>query len=212
MARRNLRNLDERILRKTISYGASDGISNISTKRIAKDLHITEPTIYVHFKTKENLLLSAYSKAVEDIYDIDSLKKADVEYFKNELDKVLLKLLLSAKANSEAIVYAFNYRHSCFFNNNMTEQRNLYTKVLTDVLAAYINDPEMNPATEKTLVSISFEIMDLFVYKAAKGEIEPNPVTAKILMALVVGGLSGSKEAFYARLTNEEKEALKNTK
>jgi AcrR family transcriptional regulator len=77
MARRNLRNIDQRIINRTIEEGAAKGIDGISTKKIASLLRITEPTIYVHFGTKDNLLKEAYKTAVATLYDIVAFLSAD---------------------------------------------------------------------------------------------------------------------------------------
>jgi len=208
MARSNLRNLDERILKRTIHYGAVDGAGNISTKRIAKDLRVTEPTIYVHFKTKENLLLSAFVYCIQDIYDEEYIKKATIAENAEHLDEELLRLLQKGKDNSEEIVYAFNYRHSVYYAPTESEESKTYLDLFHKLVRAYVNDPDMTEKTTATLVNVCLEIVDLFIYKAAKGEIEPNPVTAKILSALVLGGLANGKKYFYDFLTDEEKASL----
>lgn len=103
MARRKLRNLDARILKKTIYYGALLGIDEISTKKIAEDIGITEPTIYVHFRTRANLLFEANSAAV---------KKIGEEFLSGDmsLSERFRLALMSAKNNPEAVLYAFYYR------------------------------------------------------------------------------------------------------
>jgi AcrR family transcriptional regulator len=208
MARRNLRNLDERILKRTVHYGTVDGAGNISTKRIAKDLRVTEPTIYVHFKTKENLLLSAFTYCIQDIYDIEYIKKVSNLENTDHLDSELLRLLQKGKDNSEEIVYAFNYRHSVYYTPSDTEETRAYLELFKKIIRSYVNDPDMTEKTTTTLVGVCLEIVDLFIYKAAKGEIEPNAVNAKILSALVLGGLAGGQKYFYDSLTDEEKASL----
>jgi AcrR family transcriptional regulator len=208
MARRNLRNLDERILKRTIHYGAVDGAGNISTKRIAKDLRVTEPTIYVHFKTKENLLLSAFNYCIQDLYDLDYIKKAGEVQNPDHLDEELLRLLQKGKENDEEIVYAFNYRHSTFYAPTNSEEGKAYMDLFKKIIRSYVNDPDMTEKTTTTLVGVCLEIVDLFIYKAAKGEIEPNAVNAKILSALVLGGLAGGQKYFYDSLTDAEKASL----
>ena len=143
MARRNLRNLDERILKRTIHYGAVDGAGNISTKRIAKDLRVTEPTIYVHFKTKENLLLSAFVYCIQNIYDAEYIKKAASAENAEHLDEEILRLLQKGKANSEEIIYAFNYRHSVYYAPTGSEESKDYLDLFHKLVRAYVNDPDM---------------------------------------------------------------------
>ena len=209
MARRTLRNLDERILKWTIHYGAIDGISNVSTKRIAKDLRITEPTIYVHFKTKGNLLYEAYKRVVETVYDFKDFSKEDPKQFTNDLEHELLRLLEKAALKKEEVVFAFNYRNSPNYKTYNTPGSELYLQHFSEVLVSAIHDPEMTEAIKKTLIPVALEIFNLFTFKVAKGEMDATLLRAKILVALVMGGLMNAHEVFYSHLSPEELAALK---
>lgn len=61
MGRRNLENIDRKIIKQTIKLGALNGLDHISTIELASKLSISEGTIFVHFKTKDNLVLEAYN-------------------------------------------------------------------------------------------------------------------------------------------------------
>lgn len=63
MSRQPLKDIEERILRQVTLAAATEGLGFVSTKRIADRLKISEPVIFTHFKTKENLLLKAYQRA-----------------------------------------------------------------------------------------------------------------------------------------------------
>ena len=60
MGRRTLDNIERKIIRQTIRLGAEDGLDHISTIELAKKVGISEGTIFVHFKTKENLIYETY--------------------------------------------------------------------------------------------------------------------------------------------------------
>lgn len=115
MARRTLRALDNRIIKRTLISGAKNGICNISTKEIASILGITEPTIYVHYKTKENLLFCAYKEAVEDILKVNHSLLDDLEKTgKSEEDirKFLDALVKLDGIEKEKIAYAIDYERN----------------------------------------------------------------------------------------------------
>lgn len=63
MGRRNLDNIEKKIIKQTIRLGALNGVDHISTIELAEKLGISEGTIFVHFKTKENLIYEAYKSA-----------------------------------------------------------------------------------------------------------------------------------------------------
>ncbi len=105
MARRTLRNLDERILKKTVAFGAAKGAARVSTKKIASVLTITEPTIYVHFKTKVNLLYEAYIYAVKALYTVEG----------ETMKEKIIQILDNSRNYPEAAAYISSYR---FYEDN----------------------------------------------------------------------------------------------
>ena len=56
-----IKNCSERILTQTIKIGAADGVGkHLSTKKIAAACHISEGTVFLHFKNKPELLYNAF--------------------------------------------------------------------------------------------------------------------------------------------------------
>jgi AcrR family transcriptional regulator len=107
MARRTLLKLDERILSWVISEGALKGTEGISTSRIASQLRISEPTIFVHFRSKENLLFEADRSALHALYS--SLGANLSENPRQNALKALLSLGKNAQAHPKEAAYAFFY-------------------------------------------------------------------------------------------------------
>lgn len=209
MARRNLRNLDERIIKRTIHYGAVNGIENISTKKIANDLRITEPTIYVHFKTKENLLLSAFQKIIQNIYGMPEVKTLTADELVESFIPGFQGILQRARENSEEVIYAFNYRHSQFNKDGPNPLSAAYKLMYSATIKAFSQDEEVCEHINAIVFRLTLEVINTFVYKAAKGEIEPTAVNAKLMAALVYGGLNNGREVFQKSLTPEEMAQLK---
>ncbi len=144
MARRKLRNLDNRILKKVVSHGAEYGINGISTKKIAEEIGITEPTIYVHFHTRKNLLLAANEFALNNLKNFSDVDAT--------LSGKWGQLLLSAKENKDDAIYAYFFR-----NENVTADYDaLFAKFLDS------ND------------SIKASIAEHFMFQAAKGSLDVN--------------------------------------
>ena len=56
MGRKILHNVDGKIMDEVIRETFKYGIAMISTKDVARRLHISEPVIFSHFKTKQNLI------------------------------------------------------------------------------------------------------------------------------------------------------------
>lgn len=208
MARRNLRNVDERILSRVIHEGSVNGVSNVSTKKIASALRITEPTIYVHFQNKDNLTFAAYKKALASLYGGTALEKG--EELSDALERNILILLQSAKRFPEETIYVFNYHHLPGFHPQdpkKSQAGSAFYEALT-FLWNKASQEENGRFIDRQVYDYAFELMDLFAYEAAIGVIDDSPLTAKFVHALALGGLEGGKAHFLAALSEEEKKTL----
>jgi AcrR family transcriptional regulator len=213
MARRNLRNIDQRILKRTIEEGAEKGIDGISTKKIASLLRITEPTIYVHFGTKENLLKAAYENAVDTLYNIVGLSADD------NLDEVaphnFTIIGKQAQEHPSEVIYVFNYRHMpnfIEFAPKKTPQGEMIFEALR--LAWHHSENLVNPAPfcpyiDHELYLYVLEMISGYVYSIAKKDLPADETTAKFFSALLLSSLRNGKELFKSLLNEENKEELK---
>jgi AcrR family transcriptional regulator len=113
MARRTLLNLDERILTWVVSEGAKKGLYGISTAHIAAQLRISEPLIFVHYQSKENLLKEAYRWALHGLYGSLSTPTNLENPRKNLMDGLSL-YGTTALANPEKTRYVFFYESQSF--------------------------------------------------------------------------------------------------
>jgi len=213
MARRNLRNIDQRIINRTIEEGAIKGIDDISTKKIASLLRITEPTIYVHFGTKDNLLKEAYRSAAATLYDIVGLSADD------DLDVIapynLTIVAKQAQAHRNEVIYVFNYRHMPGFIE-FTEAKTPQGEAIFEALRStwYHGSNLENPAPfcpyiDRQLYLYVLEMISGFVYSIAKNELPADETTAKFFSALLLSSLRYGKELFKSMLTDENREDLK---
>jgi AcrR family transcriptional regulator len=208
MARRTLRNLDERILNQVIRYGAEEPIGDISTKKIASELRISEPTIYVHYKTKDNLLLQAYKKVAADLYDPKYDKayegKDDADTFQTNFECLLLR----SGEKGEEVLFAFNYRHSKFWKGDPAQKSQTYDATSRAIEGIVNGGTSGNEAIDHEIVEICIEELDFLATKVARGEVEPTPTNVKLMSSMVLATLSGVKDKLLSRLSSEEKKQL----
>jgi AcrR family transcriptional regulator len=213
MARRNLRNIDQRIINRAIEEGAAKGIDGISTKKIASLLRITEPTIYVHFGTKDNLLKEAYQTAVATLYDIVGLSADD------NLDVTaphnFMIVAKQAQTHRNEVIYVFNYRHTPGFIEFMTTKTPQGEAIFEALRSAWHHgNSQDNPAPfcpyiDNQLYYYVLETISGFVYAIAKNELPADETTAKFFSALLLSSLRNGKALFKSMLTEENKEELK---
>jgi AcrR family transcriptional regulator len=212
MARRNLRNIDQRIINRTIEEGAAKGIDGISTKKIASLLRITEPTIYVHFGTKENLLKEAYKSAVDTLYNIVGLSSED------NLDVVaphnFTIIGQQAQTHPNEVIYVFNYRHMPNFIE-FAPKNTVQGEAIFEALRSawhHGNSPE-NPAPfcpyiDQQLYLFVLEMISGYVYSIAKKDLPADETTAKFFSALLLASLRNGKVLFKGMLSEDNKKEL----
>lgn len=121
MARRTLQDIEECILRHTVMLGAKKGLENISTLEIAKLCGISEPTIFVHFKTKKNLIIQAgrrLDSAIRNIiagihFDIFDIQ--DTENLTNKIKQTWRACFDYLYEHPDDTRYYNRYRHSAYY-------------------------------------------------------------------------------------------------
>ena len=212
MARRNLRNIDQRILNRTIEEGAAKGIDGISTKKIASLLRITEPTIYVHFGTKEKLLKEAYKSAVDTLYNIVGLSSED------NLDVVaphnFAIIGKQAQEHPDEVIYIFNYRHMPNFIE-FAPKKTIQGEAIFEALRSawhHGSSPE-NPAPfcpyiDQQLYLYVLEMISGYVYSIAKKDLPADEATAKFFSALLLSSLRNGKALFKGMLNEDDRKEL----
>ena len=132
MARRTLVNIDKKILRGAIRMGAEDGIENISTIKLSNKIGISEGTIFVHFKTKENLIYECSHFLMDDIRKYATKNK---ELF-SSLDSLYRKWVIFCK-------YFFEKQDFCKFFDQFLHskyQYMLFTEAENDLYQTKFNE------------------------------------------------------------------------
>jgi AcrR family transcriptional regulator len=207
MARRNLRNIDERILTHVIEEGAKNGIERISTKKIAGLLRITEPTIYVHFKNKQNLLSEAYHKALITLFSVEGL--IDSENFGEVITHNLYLIGQQAAQYPNEVLYAIEYRHLPDFHDDepaIYHRSDVFFKTLKR--AWHHDGPSVNsacPYVDKKIYIYIAETISAYAYGIARKDFSNSPASAKFFSALMIGALQGGRATFLSLLTDEDK-------
>jgi AcrR family transcriptional regulator len=179
MARRTLHHLDERICKRVIYYGAKKGIESISTKRIASDLHISEPTIYVHFKNKDVLLLTCYQNITDSLNRLLAKNlygpyKSKKEELLQDINKIYHFLFEDIFSHREETIFLFAYRRYSL----VPFETPLVTSLI-DFVGSF--DPEWAHLLAKELLGknnfLLLAPLEIYAYEIAKGKIPLNEKT-----------------------------------
>ncbi|MCH4210714.1 MAG: TetR/AcrR family transcriptional regulator [Bacilli bacterium] len=189
MGRRGFVNIENKIQEEVLRENFKYGISAISTKDVAKKLHISEPVIFAHFHTKKNLIDSCFR------YSWNKLPK-DVVFPMSEEDmedpKVIEKYLekfRSILAEPKALVYVNNYFHSPFFDAELSAD---VKKDLVDMISKRIVAYESHDA--ETIKMIIRSYIKSFISRLAEfasGAVEPTDLNMRLALGQLLFGAYG---------------------
>jgi AcrR family transcriptional regulator len=116
MGRKAIKNIEKKILMEVLKATYKNGIAAVSTKEIAKKLHISEPVIFAHFSTKQNLMVKAFEEAWNDIphtvaFPQSVSKEDDGIAFLRYKEKVTMAL-----NDAVGIIYIADFVNSRYYN------------------------------------------------------------------------------------------------
>jgi AcrR family transcriptional regulator len=140
--------MKQKIIKTALKYFAINGYKNTSLETIAKELNITKPALYYHFKNKSDLynaiFINYFSKLEfkisENIFkDIEDYIEILYQFFKKE---PLLAKLLSKEL-------------SCEFKNLNEESISIITKMI-QTLNKILKGTNINPFFIQNLIISSF--------------------------------------------------------
>lgn len=189
MARRNLVNIDEKILRETIRIGAEAGINNIPARKIAKNCDITDATVFEHFQTKENLILQAklfIDKNIEKIQS--SIKMNESEYISSVKEAWLACFRYLIENPIEAKFYD-RFRHSEYYKPTISVAKDGYLQKIYHYLTSV--NPEIKEY-EFAFQVIWAHIVETTINVAmqiAEGKMKYNDQTTEFVYKLIFGGI-----------------------
>lgn len=94
-------NRKEEIILVTLELAASNGLSNVSMSQIAEKMGIRKPSLYNHFKSKEEIIAAMYQYLREKSKEQFSL--TDIDYGEFVKDKSMEEALTQSVANYSSI-------------------------------------------------------------------------------------------------------------
>jgi AcrR family transcriptional regulator len=190
MARRTLKNIDEKILKKVVKIGSVGGMDGISTITISKSLDISEPTIFVHFKTKEQLLETAFLFVTNKIFEgftKESVALPESASYETMWDRINLFLNLCSKYTTE-IMFFYNYRHSRYYSEGKyKDTTNPYKKMISEAFKDLMK--KVNPEYEDLLITFCFETIFSYFIQVFSGQIKDEELSRKALFKYITTGL-----------------------
>jgi AcrR family transcriptional regulator len=116
MGRKTIANIDKKIVREVWRESVKYGIESVSTKEISQKLKISEPVIFTHFKTKKNLMLSAFEEAWRLLPDRNVIPTKLINGDEEEAFSNFKEIVRLCTANPSPIIYANQFVNSSYFS------------------------------------------------------------------------------------------------
>ena len=190
-----IHNCEEKIIRQTIRLGAKYGIGpQLSTKKIANACRFSEATVFVHFGTKENLLLATFIKIGRDIgAAIAPYTSLDAEHLYDSAKRMWDAFMDYLVANPDDAKYYCLYRLTPAYNAADHAQQDQFFSCLLN-FASYLNTKmparegaDFN-ATWTLLIDSSLRVAQMLI----DGKIPNTPQSRDFVFDLLFGILRGA--------------------
>lgn len=94
-------NRKEEIILVTLELAATNGLSNVSMAQIAEKMGIRKPSLYNHFKSKDEIIAAMYHYLREK--SKEQLSLADIDYGEFIKDKSMEEALIQSVSNYSSI-------------------------------------------------------------------------------------------------------------
>jgi AcrR family transcriptional regulator len=122
MGRRFIQNIDGKIFNEIIRETFKHGISSLSTKEIAKHIHISEPVIFAHFKTKQNLIDQTFNYAWHQIPERAIFPTPDIDIRDPKVYAIYIDRFKQVLSYPKELVFIESYQHSSFYRKDFARE------------------------------------------------------------------------------------------
>lgn len=119
--RKLVANIDDKIMIEVMKMTMKVGTGLVSTKEMAKKLHISEPVIFAHFKTKTDLMDATFVKACTPLLK-DQIVKVCLEKGNTATYEDYKPALLWALSFKKETVFIHHYLASSYYNDKIVHK------------------------------------------------------------------------------------------
>ena len=187
MGRRNLENIDQKIIRQTIKLGAQDGVDHVSTLELAKKLGISEGTIFVHFKTKDNLINAAFKYICTELdpyfQPAKTCEPTQKAFF--ELWKSMVNLMM---ANPDYTGFYYSYYGTKQRSLDSLDRKQEYIDIVNHIVSVH-NNPFNDERALDIWMFIIFGTIRYALMKINHGASKADDDESKFVFKLICGHL-----------------------
>lgn len=144
-------NKRELIIQSAIAVFAETGYFNTRVSRIAKNANVADGTIYLYFKTKEEILFAIFDEMMEAFLSKGVSEIQDIECPLEKLKKIIrMHLEIMGGDRNLAKVFQIELRHTAHFMSKISQDKlrkyfELITTVIKEGQVKRMIRPDVNP-------------------------------------------------------------------
>tara|TARA_R110002020_G_scaffold394811_1_gene604829 strand:+ start:730 stop:1290 length:561 start_codon:yes stop_codon:yes gene_type:complete len=107
------------ILNSAISLFVKGGFDRVSTAEISRNAGVATGTMFYHFKTKEDIIITAYKSIKKQIIEITANGDAQNTSVQEELRDLWSQIIHWGLENKEAVQYLLQFKNSPYYCANL---------------------------------------------------------------------------------------------
>lgn len=183
MARRTLIDIDGQMIKAAIKIGGRDGIDNITSRKVAQICGVTDPLIFVHYGTMDNLIENAFKYAMNVIMEgVNNLTLGGVEKWESNWDELIRWHL----ENAELTQFLYNVINSRYGFKVPEKLQEFFVNVCKPL----IGDKNKDVPEEEMFIYyyMTYQHFLHFITRLIRGDIQNNERNAQLARKLVLGG------------------------
>ncbi len=184
MARRTLIDIDGQMIRAAIKIGGRDGIDNITSRKVAQICGVTDPLIFVHYGTMDNLIIQSMSYAVNVI--MESVNNVAIKGGVNKWEENWDELVRWHLENGELTQFLYNAINSRFGFEVPERLKEFFVEFCKPLIGEKnkdVADAEMN-----IYYYMTYQHFLHYVTRVLRGDLQNNARNNELAKKLVLGG------------------------
>ena len=184
MARRTLVDIDEKMIDAAIQIGGDEGINEITSRKIARMCDITDPLIFVHFGTMDNLLTIAYKKLCSDM--LRAAQHLGVTGEEGNLKEKWPSIIAYFTNHPNLTKFLYNAIHSKYGMSVPEDFKEFFINIIVNSVNAF--NPNTSIEDCRVFYYLTLESLLHFCVRIINGELEMNQNNLNIGYKVVFGG------------------------
>ncbi|WP_416440899.1 helix-turn-helix domain-containing protein [Leeuwenhoekiella sp. A16] len=107
------------ILSSAVKLFVQNGFDRVSTAEISKTAGVATGTMFYHFKSKEDIIISSYKAIKKEIISQTYLSDSENITIKEELKQLWQNIILWSLDNQDKVQYLLQFKNSPYYCNDL---------------------------------------------------------------------------------------------